>query len=293
MDMKKLLLLSILACVTLSSSAQLLWKVSGNGLEKPSYLLGTMHLAPAAMIDWIPGMNEALENCEVVIGEKDYDDHGTGNSSFSYLLPPDSTLDKLYSPEDYLIVQEMVSKITDNELFKRAWYKFHPVMIGFAMDMMLFNKDLEFDYDNFIDAGVMKRVIDMGKPSMGLETSDFQRGLTNEEFFGSSIAEDADSLLAVCKNPQKYVHECMAHYGVYMSQRYDLIEEFFQELDPEEAESTETKLVYDRNHDWMTKLPSLMAERSCLVCVGIGHFASDQGLLQLLRNAGYTVEPMQ
>ena len=82
MDMKKLLLLSILACVTLSSSAQLLWKVSGNGLEKPSYLLGTMHLAPAAMIDWIPGMDEALENCEVVIGEKDYDDKTPSPLSF-------------------------------------------------------------------------------------------------------------------------------------------------------------------------------------------------------------------
>ena len=36
-----------------------------------------------------------------------------------------------------------------------------------------------------------------------------------------------------------------------------------------------------------------MPERACLVCVGAGHLPGEQGLLQLLRNAGYTVEPMQ
>jgi len=37
----------------------------------------------------------------------------------------------------------------------------------------------------------------------------------------------------------------------------------------------------------------IMPERACLVCVGAGHLPGPQGLLQLLRDAGYTVEPMQ
>ena len=37
----------------------------------------------------------------------------------------------------------------------------------------------------------------------------------------------------------------------------------------------------------------MMPERAALVCVGVGHLPGDQGLLQLLRDRGYTVEPMQ
>ena len=38
---------------------------------------------------------------------------------------------------------------------------------------------------------------------------------------------------------------------------------------------------------------TIMPERACLVCVGAGHLPGEQGLLQLLRDRGYTVEPMQ
>jgi hypothetical protein len=37
----------------------------------------------------------------------------------------------------------------------------------------------------------------------------------------------------------------------------------------------------------------MMPERAALVCVGAGHLPGDQGLLQLLRDRGYTVEPMK
>ena len=38
----------IFICVALSANAQLLWKVSGNGLSSPSYIMGTHHLAPVS-----------------------------------------------------------------------------------------------------------------------------------------------------------------------------------------------------------------------------------------------------
>ena len=37
-------------CVAFSANAQLLWKVSGNGLNQPSYIIGTHHLAPFSIM---------------------------------------------------------------------------------------------------------------------------------------------------------------------------------------------------------------------------------------------------
>jgi len=72
--MKRLLFSLVLAFAVVSLQAQLLWKVSGNGLVKDSYILGTVHIVPAYVMDIIPGLNTALENCDVVVGETDIKD---------------------------------------------------------------------------------------------------------------------------------------------------------------------------------------------------------------------------
>ena len=47
-------------CVAFSANAQLLWKVSGNGLNQPSYIIGTHHLAPFSIMDSIAGLKKAM-----------------------------------------------------------------------------------------------------------------------------------------------------------------------------------------------------------------------------------------
>ena len=51
----------IFICVALSANAQLLWKVSGNGLSSPSYIMGTNHLAPLSVKDGITGLQKAMD----------------------------------------------------------------------------------------------------------------------------------------------------------------------------------------------------------------------------------------
>ena len=40
---KKTILIAMLALVALTGQAQFLFRINGNGLEKPSYMLGTIH----------------------------------------------------------------------------------------------------------------------------------------------------------------------------------------------------------------------------------------------------------
>ena len=59
----------IFICVALSANAQLLWKVSGNGLSSPSYIMGTHHLAPLSVKDGIAGLQKAMDETQQVYGE--------------------------------------------------------------------------------------------------------------------------------------------------------------------------------------------------------------------------------
>ena len=60
--------------LALSVDAQLLYRISSEGLEKPSYVVGTYHLAPASFADSISGAREALAAVEQVCGELDMRD---------------------------------------------------------------------------------------------------------------------------------------------------------------------------------------------------------------------------
>ena len=57
--------------LTLTTWGQVLYKVSGNGLQKPSYLLGTYHFASASFADSIPGFHHAMDQVGQVCGEID------------------------------------------------------------------------------------------------------------------------------------------------------------------------------------------------------------------------------
>ena len=112
--MKRLSLILALCLLAVAAQAQLLWKVSGNGLARPSYILGTHHMAPATMIDEIPGMNIAIEGCDVVVGEIEKDSLVSKDAQMrmaqSMVAPPDSTLDKLFTPAEYAIIEKVFNK---------------------------------------------------------------------------------------------------------------------------------------------------------------------------------------
>ncbi len=63
--MKKNSIIALLiAMVAMSAQAQLLYKISGKGLTKPSYIIGTYHLADVKFVDSIPGLKKAMDETE-------------------------------------------------------------------------------------------------------------------------------------------------------------------------------------------------------------------------------------
>jgi hypothetical protein len=51
-------------------------------------------------------------------------------------------------------------------------------------------------------------------------------------------------------------------------------------------------LLYGRNRKWAAKLDSLLPGKSMLIAVGAAHLPGKQGVIELLRKEGYTVDPV-
>ena len=50
---------------------------------------------------------------------------------------------------------------------------------------------------------------------------------------------------------------------------------------------------YKRNRNWMEKIEMTLPVQSVLIAVGAAHLLGPEGLIQLLRDRGYTVEPVK
>ena len=68
---KGILALAVFVAAACCAQGQLLYRIDGNGLKAPSYIVGTYHLAPATFADSIPGLRAALGAVEQVYGEVD------------------------------------------------------------------------------------------------------------------------------------------------------------------------------------------------------------------------------
>ena len=293
--MKRFSLILALVLVALVSQAQLLWKVSGNGLGRPSYIFGTHHMAPASMIDQIPGIDAAIAGCDIVVGEVEKDSlmspEVQARMAQAMIAPMDSTLDKLLTPEEYGIVEKVFNKYFGTMGVNLNQMKtLKPSAISTEMQAMQAIKYFpNFDANNLIDVAVQSRANDAGRPSAGLESVQEQIDL----LFNGSLKEQAQGLIETCKQDEFFQQQSVALADAYMSQSLDRVYQVMTDATMGGSEEAMDLLIYNRNRNWVEKLVTIMPERACLVCVGAGHLPGDQGLLQLLRNAGYTVEPMQ
>lgn len=163
----------------LTCQAQLLWKVSGGTLEKPSYLFGTYHLMPSAFVDSVPGLNDAIKNVDAVWVEVENSQMTAPATvmkmSKMMIAPPDSTIDALLSKDAYQIVDTVVQRYLGTFGINLDKLKtMRPAALSTQLAQLMAVRRLpDFEMNNLLDHEVELRVKALGKPAHSLETVDF------------------------------------------------------------------------------------------------------------------------
>ena len=153
--------------------AQLLWRISGNGLKAPSYLFGTHHLIPIPCLDPVPGLYKAFNDCDMVVGEMVMNSlDATAKIQRAAIMPDHIKMKDLLNDSDYVLV--------DNAL--KSAFKFglkelsimNPTMILTMYEMEIFKKTTGYTDDNQSDSYFQLVAAEKGKKVVGLETVDQQ-----------------------------------------------------------------------------------------------------------------------
>lgn len=298
--MNKIISILVLALLTITSAqAQLLYRISGNGLQKDSYLVGTYHLADGSYVDSIPGARAALNSVEQVYGELSMADSFHPDSvamlQSKMMLPEGQTLKTVLTPEQFERLDAYYKRLVgiglSNPMVYPSVEKISPkgIQTSLQLTYIIAKKKMMFNPQNAIDSYFQAAALQAGKQVGGLESIYFQANV----LFSDPIERQVQQLMCNIDNCDYYENATDRLTEAYYKQDLDELLAIMEEKLNNACDSTpdeDATLIDNRNHNWMRQLPAIMAEHSTLFAVGAGHLPGDEGLIHLLREAGYTVE---
>jgi uncharacterized protein YbaP (TraB family) len=261
----------------------LLWRISGNGLQKPSYLYGTMHLNDKRLFRFDDSVYRAIEKTEGLAIEVNPDEMA------AYFV------NQLF---DQLENGKKLEEILDQRYFNRnrnaLAKKFNkPAEEISASDVIKEKNRWMSDYmqkgemPTFMDAYLYNIARRQGKWVGGIEDLSDQTGLMADLIDQSDI----NYLLATDSSTSKSNSNSSIEkmISLYSNQDIEGIESFSSEHSTVEVKDM---LLIRRNLKMARRIDSLISRRTMFLAIGAAHLPGDSGVISLLRRRGFILDPV-
>ena len=312
-SMKKIILILIIALTANSSHAQFLFRISGNGLAEPSYLLGTIHPLSASLLDSIPEYQEAEAQCQQMYIEylpPKNNLQETMKRSFrpkqeqqKVKYPDGKNIFDVIDKESAEILKVKFKEILpinlDDPTWKEMWNWSPSVFQDFLLDPIMREYIKKIQKNIPMDFQLMQKAKARGWQVGGLDGEN----LLVQDVIGSlkqtpqTIEEQADSLMAFLKTyderKQKLMERSEGRDGYldeickyWMTGDYESFATFC-------LPGTNQPILKDRNKKWLPKILAAMREKPTMFVFGSGHLVGEEGIIAKLREAGYKVEQVK
>ncbi len=264
----------------------LLWEISGNGLEKPSYLYGTMHVSKKLAFHLTEAFFEGLKSADVVALES--------------------------NPETWLgeLMEESASAVNSNsykKYFTQYNQSFYEDAFGFDVptDKILqfqLSKEPEnvngllyrfsgysgnFEEQTYLDLFIMQAAKKSGKSIASLEDYKTSMEMVTRAAFPDDEVEKE-------RVPKKFVSPYQVAEQIESAYRNGDLDAL-DSLDrlTYRTKNYEKYMLVDRNKIMVKNMDSLMRNQTVFTAIGAAHLPGTEGVINQLRKLGYTVKPVK
>jgi len=271
-----------------SLASSLLWKISGQDIVEPSYLFGTIHIIPAEDFFLPKGTEESFKNSKTLFMELDL----SGAGDFENMLPimdkifmeNDTTLADLLTPEEYMKVSEYMEQMGLPMMF---FEKMKPMFLSAMASPEMNPANLQNGSIKSYEMEFAEMAKSQNKNLKGLETVEFQLSLFDQIPYGTQ----AKLMMDAFKATDKQTEELDKLVDIYKSQNLNLLQNAIEEGD-DGLRPYMAILLNNRNRSWIPVMQKSMAQGSCFFAVGAGHLGGTNGVIKLLKDLNYQVEPV-
>jgi uncharacterized protein len=256
------------------------WSIKGK--HNTLYLAGSVHALPKEHSKFPPALERAYAAADAIVMEVDLDDldplEAVQFITSEGTLPAGQTLEQVVGKK-YSSVAALAASLDVPEV---AISKLEPWAAAMVLTQFALTKS-GFDAELGIDMQLVGRARADGKKIEGLETVVDQLSVFDER----SFAEQTQFLLDSTEDAPDLAADLGRLVTAWRTGDLAALEKEFLK------ERARTPALYDallgaRNRKWIPQLEALLDdERDYLVVVGALHFVGEDGLLELLRKAGY------
>ncbi|MFN6228041.1 MAG: TraB/GumN family protein [Bacteroidota bacterium] len=260
----------------------LLWEISGNGLQQPSYLFGTIHMICKEDFTFSELTKQKFNRSKQVYLELDMDDPKLQSVMMGLMqLPDKETLKNKLGENNFNRLDSFLKKEMNMNL--AVFNGFKPMMVMSLLAQRLLSCAAMESYEiNFV-----KMASEQKKELLGLERVEDQVAV----FDAIPDSLEIRSIMNMVNDFESQKKEFTRMSSLYKAQNLDSLYQLLV-ASPEMMGSQEL-LLDRRNRNWILIMESAMKKSSTFFAVGAGHLAGSQGVLELLRKQGYKVKPIQ
>jgi uncharacterized protein YbaP (TraB family) len=261
----------------------LFWEIRHKDALKPSYLFGTIHIIGAEDFFLGDNVKDKLIGADRLVMEIDFDEMDINAMADLGLLAEGRSMRDYLPEEDYDLVAKTLSDSIglSRMSFESVYSRMKPLFLE-QLVIYKFLGENPMSYENEFEFLAEAN----GVESEGLESFDDQLRFLDQ----IPLEQQYEDLLNSIRNWADTREQFNKLLDAYKQQDLNSLHYIIEE----EMESEEMRelLLEKRNTDWIPQLKGYLEQGNAFIAVGAGHLAGDQGLIALLRAAGYEIRPL-
>ena len=284
----------LLTLVTTSESAVaqskaptrgVLWKASNR--QNVIYLVGSVHLLTKDYYPLSPTLDIAFNESDLLVEEIDLGDTKALNAlqlMTRTQLPAGESLEKLLGPATYA---RAAKRFAGLGLPIEALKQFKPWTLALMLSQLEWAK-AGFDPQLGLDQHFFDRAKKSGKAVQGLETVEYQLS----RFDGLPLNQQARLLAQTLDEIENETTNVVKLVDAWRAGDIVALEKMAMS-DIEKDPLLYQRFLVERNRNWMPIIESLFSRQGrAFVVVGAAHLIGPDGLVEMLKAKGYTVEQL-
>ncbi len=261
-------------------SPSLLYKVTGKGLAKPSYIFGTFHAICSSEMVPFEKLDTYLTQSDQLMMEIDMDDAvEMGSMGKALIIPGGKTIKDFMTAEQFAKVDAMITN-----LLGYSAENVKMVKPAFLMVLAVTSPKAIGCTPTVYDLSLMQNAVAKKKPVVGLETVASQIKVIDSK----PLDKQAKDLYEMAADPEKSIKELKKMMAVYKAGDAEKLFELTESMMTSDKDF-QSRLLDERNIAWIPKLEAAFKEKPTFVAVGAGHLGGKNGVIKLLRKNGYKV----
>jgi uncharacterized protein YbaP (TraB family) len=266
----------------------LLWEITGNGLKKPSYLFGTMHVSSKMVFHLSDSFYHAIQGTDMVALELNPQ---TWQPEMFRMQDAEQDLGSYFKSQGSGYINEKSFALQRYEDNIKLALSEEPTVVN-GLLYRTYQPQADFEENTYLDLYVYQTGRKLGKKGGGVEDYWESQKIIMEGYKDMAIERakkknnyndyDTD------ENPyevQKKVQEA------YRNGDLDMLDSLEKKMETSPAFSE--KFLYKRNEVQANSIDSILKRNSLFVAVGAAHLPGERGVIELLRKMGYKLRPVK